>query len=253
MFIYIWGIILLLISTNIFPWGLIKNTPLAIIQMPIRYLSYASLFLAIIAAKFIVTIFNRLSEKWLVLVVTFTLLGIVGYYVSQSYYISAMRNTPVSVLSKAKTMNPLPTVFLNEKNYQYQFNYNVLYGETDYYPNKTLKYANTVIAQTGYFNKSKVNIKSKGFSNKLLIEFRNSSYGNLDLPIVTYTGSYAKVNGKNVPLIQSARQTACVHLNRLGKNTIEIGYKPKAGFYISIVISLLSWGVLFLYKKIQDN
>lgn len=253
MFIYIWGIILLFVSTNIFPWGLIKNTPLAIIQMPIRYLSYASLFLAIIAAKFIVTIFNRLSNNWLVLVVAFTALGIVNYYVSQSQYISAMRNTPISVLSKQETLSPLPTVFLNAKNYQDQFNYNVLYGETDYYPDKTLKYANTVTAQTGYFNKSKVNIKSKGLSNKLLIEFITNSHGNLDLPIVTYIDSYAKVNGRNVSIMQSERQTACVHLNKLGKNRIEIGYKPKPGFYISIVISLLSWEVLLLYKKVQNN
>lgn len=44
-FAYISGLALTLISTNIFPWAVLRNTPVALIQMPARFLPIASLFL----------------------------------------------------------------------------------------------------------------------------------------------------------------------------------------------------------------
>ncbi|WEV54949.1 6-pyruvoyl-tetrahydropterin synthase-related protein [Leuconostocaceae bacterium ESL0723] len=44
-FIFILGLFLLLLSTDIFPWALFENTPISVIQMPSRFMPFANLFL----------------------------------------------------------------------------------------------------------------------------------------------------------------------------------------------------------------
>ena len=46
--IYVLGISLIIVSTGSFPWNVLSDTPLGMIQLPFRYLSYASMFLSVI-------------------------------------------------------------------------------------------------------------------------------------------------------------------------------------------------------------
>lgn len=71
------GVGILVISTSLFPWHYLVHTPLAIIQMPNRYLSFAGLFLAVAAAKVLTDwLVNQntlivLAGSWFVIVLLF--------------------------------------------------------------------------------------------------------------------------------------------------------------------------------------
>lgn len=249
MFIYGWGIFLLLISTNVFPWAAIKDTPFGVVQITVRYLSYACFFLSIIAAKLVVSVINRIVSKWQISIVVLAILGVLYYGFSQSYYLIKIKDTPVAMLSKKKQLFPLPTSILDKANYSDQFNYNILYGETDYFPNGSLKHSKSILNQTSYFNNAKVKIKSKAEANKFLIKYEANTPGVLNLPIVVYEGTYVTVNGKNAHLIKNSRETVCVYISKKGINNIEVGYNPGSLFYISIIFSFISWIMVALYTK----
>ncbi|MFM9598056.1 hypothetical protein ACKI1O_53330, partial [Streptomyces scabiei] len=73
------GLLLIIISTSIFPWEMISKSFLGTVQLPWRYLSYAILFLGIIASNIILAIYNSWNTKgpfvWFSL-----LIAIIGMY-----------------------------------------------------------------------------------------------------------------------------------------------------------------------------
>ena len=66
--IYSAGLLIFLISTNLFPWHILQNTPISVIQYPYRLLIFATLFAAVSGSLIIKTVVqNDDSERqWLV-------------------------------------------------------------------------------------------------------------------------------------------------------------------------------------------
>ncbi|MDO4902887.1 MAG: hypothetical protein Q3959_01350 [Limosilactobacillus sp.] len=249
---YILSLVLLVLSTNLFPWEKLANSPFGIVQLPVRYLSYACLFLAIIASLLICNILKRCYDsKFQVLIICMTFLaGLMVFFIGQKNHIGIVKHFEVSKLSITATGQKLPDqvdIILDKDNYQNQFNYDVTYGNTDYYPNKSLVYSDTITSQQSYFNGKIVSqLKKKYFANKIDYQFNSLKTGYLDLPVVSYSGTFVKDNGKKQNIVQSYRGTVKVKVNK-GVNNIEVGFNPGTGFYMSVFVSVVTWLIIIIY------
>ena len=60
---YVIGTIILIISTSLFPWDLLNQTPFNVIQFPFRLYMLVTLFYAIVAGKIFIVIYQKLKRK----------------------------------------------------------------------------------------------------------------------------------------------------------------------------------------------
>lgn len=246
IYTYALGIILLLISTSVFPWYAFKSSPLGIIQLTFRYLSFSALFLSIIASKICITLLGQFNIGKIISTILIIICSLLLYLAAQGDTFTYLNNNRPSNLSQKVNNIPLPAVYLNNNNYQYQFNYRAMFGETDYYPKASVNYENDIDNQIAILNGRKLAISSTGKPNKIQVKLQiKKNDSNIDLPIVAYRRTYVTVNGEKANFRISKRGTVYLaHLSK-GINDIVVGFNPGTLFYITILLSILSWlGIL---------
>lgn len=263
--IYVLGISLIIVSTGSFPWNVLSDTPLGMIQLTFRYLSYASMFLSVILGLSVNDLyesetFDTTFKRGMVPVLTICIfmLFYVGFHHDS---LNALKNSQSQFLKNTDTFNQLPgRTFVNNSNYDYLLNYPVEYGELDYYPKKArrstgnVSYNETnlsIINNIAVVGRKKIHVSPLCESNKMIYKLHTRKQADVDLPVLRYKGSYAELNGKRTTLINSARGTIKVRTKK-GINTITVGYSPSKSYYVGIIISVMTWIsllVLAFYRK----
>lgn len=264
--IYVLGISLIIVSTGSFPWNVLSDTPLGMIQLPFRYLSYASMFLSVILGLSVNDLyesetFDTTFKKGMVPVLTICIFML--FYVGSHHdSLNALKNSQSQFLKNTDTFNQLPDrTFVNNSNYDYLLNYPVKYGELDYYPEKArrstgvVSYNETnlsIINNIAVVGRKKIHVSPLCESNKMTYKLHTKKQAEVDLPALRYKGSYAELNGKRTTLINSARGTIKIRTKK-GINTITVGYSPSKSYYAGIIISVMTWIsllVLAFYRKV---
>ena len=93
--IYLIFVVTFLLSTKVFPWHLLQNTPIQVIQYPFRILLFASLFGSVIAAKEITLAFKVSFDKY------FAGVAVLTAVIAGGLWYSSISNTyPGTLLSK---------------------------------------------------------------------------------------------------------------------------------------------------------
>lgn len=263
--IYVLGISLIIVSTGSFPWNVLSDTPLGMIQLTFRYLSYASMFLSVILGLSVNDLyesetFDTTFKRGMVPVLTICIfmLFYVGFHHDS---LNALKNSQSQFLKNTDTFNQLSDrTFVNNFNYDYLLNYPVKYGELDYYPKKArrstgnVSYNETnlsIINNIAVVGRKKIHVSPLCESNKMTYKLHTRKQADVDLPALRYKGSYAELNGKRTTLINSARGTIKVRTKK-GINTITVGYSPSKLYYVGIIISVMTWIsllVLAFYRK----
>lgn len=264
--IYVLGISLIIVSTGSFPWNVLSDTPLGMIQLTFRYLSYASMFLSVILGLSVNDLyesetFDTTFKRGMVPVLTICIfmLFYVGFHHDS---LNALKNSQSQFLKNTDTFNQLPDqTFVNNSNYDYLLNYPVKYGELDYYPEKArrstgnVSYNETnlsIINNIAVVGRKKIHVSPLCESNKMTYKLHTRKQADVDLPALRYKGSYAELNGKRTTLINSARGTIKVRTKK-GINTITVGYSPSKSYYVGIIISVMTWISLLalaFYRKV---
>lgn len=252
--IYVLGISLIIVSTGSFPWNVLSDTPLGMIQLTFRYLSYASMFLSVILGLSVNDLyesetFDTTFKRGMVPVLTICIfmLFYVGFHHDS---LNTLKNSQSQFLKNTDTFNQLPDrTFVNNSNYDYLLNYPVKYGELDYYPKKArrstgnVSYNETnlsIINNIAVVGRKKIHVSPLCESNKMIYKLHTRKQADVDLPALRYKGSYAELNGKRTTLINSARGTIKVRTKK-GINTITVGYSPSKLYYVGIIISVMTW------------
>lgn len=263
--IYVLGISLIIVSTGSFPWNVLSDTPLGMIQLPFRYLSYASMFLSVILGLAVKDLYDAGMFDTIFKNGAFSLLtiGIFMLFYAGFHHdsLNALKNSQSQFLKNTETFNQLPDrTFVNNSNYDYLLNYPVKYGELDYYPEKARRstevasYNETnlsIINNIAVVGRKKIHVSPLCESNKMTYKLHTRKQADVDLPALRYKGSYAELNGKRTTLINSARGTIKVRTKK-GINTITVGYSPSKLYYVGIIISVMTWIsllVLAFYRK----
>lgn len=260
--IYLSGLLILGVSTTLFPWDLLGKTSLmpiiGRIQFPYRLLPYATVLMSVSVSYLVTVILNKKSSKYKNIIV---MLGIASlfsglYYSQMSSYIFKLNDNNSYLKAPNKKVEMIPDeVIVNKNNYNNIFKYSVRYGETDYTHKQTFngniidsnKNAKTIMSQDVYLGNKKINVlKAENKPNKNNYVVKIDKSGNLDIPFISYHKTYAKVNGKNVSIKESPRGGSMVKVNK-GMNHIEIGYQPIKLFWILMIVSIISWLVTVGY------
>lgn len=256
MYIYLLGVVILFISTSTFPWYLFKNSILGIIQLTYRYLSYSCLFLSIVGSYMFYSLINKLFAnvsfnfiRKLAISFLICIGSIMLFFAAVTPNLNLARSGS-SIFTQSSKQKIFPNVtVLNNYNYKKQFDYIVPFGETDYYPKKSLYNKNGIIKQETYINgqKSKTNI-IKTEPNKVIYNFYLKHKSEINLPILAYAHTKVYLNDKPIHYKNSNRGTVFITKknSKLGTNRIEVIYKPNIMFYICVLISALSWLVVIL-------
>lgn len=252
VYIYLLGVLLLIVSSSMFPWYLISRSPFGIIQLPYRYLSYSSLFLSIVASRIICIFVNHIGHNvkiwfWIVMCI----LGITSFYSSLETMVSYVKNSQPTILSSKIINEKLPFTILNKANYSRQFNYLIPWGETDYYPSMSFDgdKAKSIVNQIAYINNKQQKIKENYFPNSVMYSIEIKKNSNIDLPVIDYYGTYTKIKGKLVKHETSGRGTVYFNKKQVpaGKVRIQVGYNPGIMYYICLIVSSLSGIALIIY------
>lgn len=255
--IYFLGALFTWIITTAFPWQYFSKTPLSIVQFPYRYTSYAIVFLAMILSKMLANI-NKINKTKYLSSLGIILMMLLLY--AGSVYPDLARNARIdkripilinSCTGNYKTFrdpNDSPIIIDND-NYNKQFSYGALFGETDYIPQKAVDNNKSVFNRQTYINGKKAELHQQTFANKILYNVKVTTKKSvIDIPQLSYRHTRVKVDGKNYAYGISNRGTILLSLNR-GAHTIEISYHPSLMLTIFRIVAVIGWlGILINYS-----
>lgn len=249
--IYGLGLFACFLTTRYFPWKLTAGTPFEMVQLTARYLSYASLFLTILFALGSNDILEEhvAGRKKLALSCSLAVFMALFSLSSLSVYRDILKHVQDMPKTSANSTQPAPFKRLRDYNYHNQFNYKILFGAFDYMPKSSLtslQKQNSLLMHQAYLNGKTLTLSPLIKANQITYQVKSEKAADVDLPVIAYKHTTVSVNGQKHAFRRGSRGTVVISLKR-GQNTITIGYKASPVFYLSIVISILSWLVLLIY------
>lgn len=249
--IYGLGLFACFLTTGYFPWKLTAGTPFEMVQLTARYLSYASLFLTILFALGSDDVLEEhvAGRKKLALNCSLAVFMALFSLSSLSVYRDTLTHVQDMPKTTANSTQPAPFKRLRNYNYYNQFNYKILFGAFDYMPKSSLtslQKQNSLLMHQAYLNGKTLSLSPLIKANQITYQVKTEKAADVDLPVIAYKHTTVSVNGQKHAFRRGSRGTVVVSLKR-GQNTITAGYKASPVFYLSIVISILSWLVLLIY------
>ncbi|GET14158.1 hypothetical protein SN4111_04200 [Ligilactobacillus agilis] len=223
-------LVCLWLCTKAFPWHLLQNTPVNYLQFPWRFMLIATLFLCLLGATFL----SKIQGKYLILL--FSIIFASNYALIQGLpsenILPMNRDTSIAKYYKD-------------------------YVNNDYYPKAAEKEGYNIEQKEFILNgkKKKANYKESSTTFTTTLINNNNKKMVADIPILYYLGVTAKVNGKNVTILKSARGTVKLLLNK-GKNKIVISSKYTKLAVYSQIISLVTFVLCccwLIYTRLRKN
>ena len=227
--IYILFILTFILSSNVFPWHLLQNTPIQVIQFPFRILMFTTLFGSAITARILVNVFeNGTQRNFIVMTAVVSLVaGGLWYSSIQKAYPHSLLSKPQLIITK-KMLNEdkLPETYVNQ-----------------YMPSRAA-------AEMERVQHHEVNLNQKIIAQVPAVEkhgnvftFDNIKKGDvIDLPSIRYKYTHAKLNGKNVPISFSKRGTVQIVAPRNYTHLkINLSYGNRNLFILATSLSVLAW------------
>lgn len=247
-YIYVCGVLLLIFSTSLFPWGEMSNTAASIIQFPWRILTFAIMFLSLYASMVICNAdFKALKYIVILLTVLFS--------------VSAISQRRDNSLVKSKE-DPAPSELwfmkLNNDNYSTAISINRDTDSAvmvrDYLPKRSIPKANDIYNHNAYVNGKRYGVRKKdiksGYQEEtFILNDVTSKNGDIILPFVVYDVSNYKltVNGRNEKLKVDKYSRVKIEKTRGIRNVnVKIKYITPKYIVISRYISFISIIVIFV-------
>lgn len=223
-------ITLLFATSNFMPWGVLKNTPIYMMQFAWRLLTYIAIFVAYLVAKQ-VTIIKKTDLLLLAAAIVALHFGTVLREVRQ-FSTSPIRN-PWAELSYRNSMQQmLDAVDVND------------------YANETSpEKRQTILKHEIYLDGQKVDIPLSVSASTVSLKIVNSSdkAEEIILPFYFYKGQKASINGKQVKSYLSKNGSTALVIPRNKVVSVRITYSYTAIAKISALISVLSVAAFLLY------
>jgi len=241
--IYLMGLALFLISTNLFPWNVLQNTPIIVIQYPYRLLIFATLFAAVSGSLMITELVHQRDIKiqWGVAVLCGILMMVIWFGSFKSATNHTMISDPHGVIDTAMIdEDRIPDSYLNQ-----------------YVPKETLNYLSSVTEHQMYINDKVVKAVPRDNRDTAVLKINKLQKGDdINLPIIRYRLTRVSVNGRPVPFWTSTRGTIEFKVKQSSRiNRIVVSYgssKLYAGLIcLTILGFLIIVGDIFLQKRLK--
>ena len=254
LYIYLVGLVLLLISTNFFPWEIVKNGILGTIQFPYRLHMFASLMLAVSVSFIIERLLEKNKKTRPLLIMSMLILFGINYtaiigVVTNTDRISFAEYLQPNKIGTVRSLDSHKLIKVDKNNYENIFQYGVTFGESDYYPQEAVnkKGVPGYLGRQGKLLQNIMYINGKARKATPIVGANTLTYvtkvkgnRNLNLPVIAYTNTIVKLNGVQTKYTISQRGTVVVK-TQPGVNRVTVEYQPKAMLYILLVIAIASW------------
>lgn len=260
MFIYVLGIVCLILSTRLFPWTSVNISIFKVIQLPYRYLEFTCLFLAIIGSLIIRTIFISLNvntvKRQTFCIISLVIIFLMAFeeaYIDNPRFYPSEKDNSVEVLRKPseKYVTFPTTTLINKYNYQYIFDYRCPIGDTDYYTEKSFKHQKSILSQITYVNNKDEHIKPVTAPNKFIFNANLNKKSDIDFPVIAYSNTRVKLDGIKKNYTLSKRGTPLLKNINPGKHSFVIEYIPNKIFYLCLISAIAGW-ILILIKSLYN-
>lgn len=228
----IWGFsaIALLLSTNLFPWRLLQNTPFNIIQFPWRFMGVYSLFYVLVIADIIN---NITDKKKRVSLVSIILTGILVLTCASSIN-----------LRKDLEHDPIGSI-INTTNLADIITKRITYYSADYIPKRALsvqdKMAAHKLAVNGQWQKHAYKATQTEYKTTI-----NGANKEIIIPLYSYKGVHVSINQKPAKLTRNSYGLVSF-ATRSTQNNIIITYNYTRLATIAMIISALTIFSLSLF------
>lgn len=241
--IYVIGLAIFLISTNLFPWHILQNTPISVIQYPYRLLIFASLFAAVTGSWIVKnTVQNDDQERqWLVVALCGVLMFGIWFGSFKMATTNSMISDPKGMIDSSMIKEDrIPDSYLNQ-----------------YVPKETLNYLSSVTEHQMYVNEKVITAYPRDDRDTGVMNIENLRQGDdVNLPVIRYRLTRVTVNGQPVPFWTSTRGTIEFHAKQNSRhNRIVISYGSKklyAGLVcLSVIGFLIIWIDIFIQRRLK--
>ena len=227
------GIISILVTSAIFPWGKFPFTLLKSIQYPWRLFEYTTFFFAVSGATYIYHIFKTkkkyLIASGIILIASIVQIFINSYNFRNSKFLNSFADAPPSV-ENLFFLGGLEYTPLKYVLFDYNFWDRIAQREEEI----ECQYKSTEISDYVHDKNSiKLNIDTKSKVDSIIV------------PLFYYAGYQAVFNEKKLPLFQSKNGLLSIPVKGTGK--LEVDFKGTIIQKYSLYITLLSMVILILY------
>lgn len=240
--IYGMGALVFVMTTAFVPWHFIVRTPLATVQFPFRYNSFAGLFLMVIFSKGICQLMS--SVKWSRLlklsVVAASCLWLFFGSVQSQLERNQNIHGDVTVLKPKKSHKHATLhhgvdkpVIVTNQTYQRQFEYGIIYGETDYWPMAAFNHSAKILNLRQTYHR-------QAEPNKLMFTVKLKHPQAVELPALKYRRTVAFDNGHKIAVSASHRGLVKVHLSE-GTHHVTVSYQPARAYTVLMLVAVTVW------------
>ncbi len=225
------GEILLIMTTNIFPWKFFENTPLKMIQFPWRFNMIITILFAIFLASDPLKLFNRNWKRISLIVMTML----------------------VTVVSEAALIKNNPNEYNSYASFDNVDTYSIGIGE-EYLPkNANLTELRSTSHKPEVKSGSAIISDFKQVGSKVSFQYQDAKNAKVDLPIIGYYGyssksSIGKVSQLKMDQKNNGLGTVTIH----GNGAVKVNYYPTMIQQLSKLVSLMGLLVvsfIFVIRK----
>lgn len=258
-YVYIIGILLVVLTTTLIPWNKFINTPLSVIQFPYRLNGIASVLLSIYLSRVIQLWINNVHNhykinKYLALLLLAMIpIGLV--YSAEEQLISSRMN--IAYLSRKPTVkNYYPqqngtNYNLSKKDWNNQLHYFAHNGSYDYFPVAVGKNATSIATHNATINHKKVSFESRlNLSpNELKYNLSGLKSGTkVVLPVLYYHNDMVKVGKQEYTKPAVTKHSLIQVIVPKENKTITVKYQDSFIDIMSEWLSIVTWvGVIVVF------
>ncbi|APX71913.1 hypothetical protein BTM29_04790 [Companilactobacillus allii] len=227
--IYIVSVVSLFFVSDLFPWSILQDTPIQVIQYPFRILMFTTLLASMIGSQIVVMLTTDLGfNNWLIMLGIFTVVngGMWMTSMSSSVKDNLLSQRTQVISNKMIDGGMVPDSYLEQ-----------------YVPSNSQNNLGGIEQHLVVINKKETNIQpiitTKGNEFVLNNIKENST---VDLPVIYYKNTVAKVNGKRLTITRSKRGGISLKSKHAYKKmVITTNYQNKQLYTLIILVSLVAW------------
>ena len=241
---------------------------LGLVQLPCRFLNFASLFLAITGSLIITRLIREAKfTRSKVGISLGTIILILGYFTSINVVSLNTRAHRSNFLKPCTTVSvdwsKNANVVVNNRNYNNIFTYPPQFGSTDYYLKSACNAHSSYLYKDnispGYITDKMISIEQHNIfvnghkkiinpiigPNKLTYRVNLKRTATVDFPVIAYHNTLAYDNDRQINKQISNRGTVSVRL-RKGKHLITAQYVPSRLYFVAVFIAAFTWVALLV-------
>lgn len=223
------ALVMLVLSSTTFPWGLLQNTPVNIIQYPGRFLGMVMFW----GVLYLVYMLETRWQTWRVPIQAMTTISIgaiaVGLFVGSA-----------CALWHTNTIIPANMAWITNDNAPARLR---AFNQRDYYPVRAVKDAQSIEAHETLLNDQVINAPLHYSQTAASWQVHLREDGRLDLPVLRFKGTRTWVDGELRSSSASPRGTAQIAVTKGAHRIVVAGsYTWFAKF--SILTSVITAGLL---------